>query len=89
MTKDRTVPTDERHKRIFDGVLELFKREGDALSPPEQLAVMAQIVGMFVALQDQRKMTPDMAMQIVGSNLELGNQRVIQELQSSANGTLQ
>jgi hypothetical protein len=89
MTNSRIVSTDERHKRIFDGVLELFKREGDALSPPEQLAVMAQIVGMFVALQDQRKMTPHMAMEIVGSNLELGNQRVIQKLQASAKGTLQ
>lgn len=37
------------------------------------LAITSQFVGQLVALQDQRKMTPDMAMQIVQENIEIGN----------------
>jgi hypothetical protein len=46
--------------------------------PPEMpaqriLAITSQFVGQLIALQDQRKITPDMAMQIVSENIEIGN----------------
>lgn len=37
------------------------------------LAITCQFVGQLIALQDQRKITPDMAMQIVQENIEVGN----------------
>lgn len=41
------------------------------------LAIVSQFVGQLIALQDQRVMTPDMAMQIVSQNIEIGNQAVL------------
>lgn len=55
-------------------------RKHQHLPPDEMLAVASYFVGQLVAMQDQRKLTPAMAMQIVGSNIEAGNQHVIAEL---------
>lgn len=38
------------------------------------LAITSQFVGQLVALQDQTKVTVDMAMQIVQENIVIGNQ---------------
>lgn len=52
----------------------------DALGSVGMLAVAANLVGKLIALQDQRTMTPAMAMEIVAKNIEAANQRVIKEL---------
>lgn len=41
------------------------------------LAITSQFVGQLVALQDQRKITVDMAMQIVQENIVIGNQAML------------
>lgn len=53
------------------------------LRPDEMLAVAAHFVGQLLAMQDQRKLTPAMAMQIVASNIEAGNMGVIDDLAGS------
>lgn len=57
--------------------------------PPEMpaqeiLAITAQFLGQLIALQDQRNMTPDMAMQIVSENIEIGNQAALLSLMDTA-----
>ena len=42
--------------------------------PLEILAVAAQVVGMIIALQDQAKISPQRAMDVVARNIEAGNQ---------------
>lgn len=37
------------------------------------LAITCQFVGQLIALQDKRKFTPDMVMQVVQENIEIGN----------------
>ena len=44
------------------------------------LAGASQIVGTLIALQDQRKMTPDMALAVVQANIEAGNQQAMAEV---------
>lgn len=44
------------------------------------LAITSQFVGQLIALQDQRKVTPDMAMQIVSENIEIGNRAALMTL---------
>ena len=56
-----------------------FKRHAH-LRPDEMLAGASQIVGNLIALQDQRKMTPDMALAIVQANIEAGNQQAMAEV---------
>ena len=58
------------------------------LTSDEALALCAFITGAAIANQDQRVMTPNMAMDIVIKNLEAGNQAAIAEL-FSAGGTPQ
>jgi hypothetical protein len=44
------------------------------------LAITSQFVGQLIALQDQSKITPDMAMQIVSENIEIGNRAALLSL---------
>lgn len=53
---------------------------GADLPADQLLAVTAQFVGMLVAAQDQRTMTPSRAMQIVAGNLEVGNATAVEGL---------
>ena len=44
------------------------------LSKPDLLALLAYMTGAAIAHQDQRTMTPTMALKIVSDNIEAGNQ---------------
>ena len=67
------VPTD-RQKKARNAMLAAAKREMADLPAHEILAIMSYTLGHIFALQDQRKMTPAMAMDIVASNIELGDE---------------
>jgi hypothetical protein len=58
-------------------------RKHQHLPPDEMLAVAAYFVGQLVALQDQRWMTPAMAMEIVAANIEAGNQHALAEVMAA------
>lgn len=45
----------------------------DKLCPAELLAVASQVVGSLIALQDETRLTPEHAMEIVLQNIEEGN----------------
>lgn len=47
------------------------------MSPEEILALLAFMTGGAVAMQDQRKMTPAQAMEVVYRNLEAGNRSAV------------
>lgn len=61
-------------------IVAVMKKYGDKLDAQEILALLAHMVGQAIALQDQRKMTRDMALQIVIENIEQGNQEVLDGL---------
>lgn len=48
------------------------------LNAMEMLAIASQFVGNLIALQDQRRVTPAMAMELVSKNIEIGNQAAIE-----------
>lgn len=52
----------------------------DSLSAIEMLAVSAHLVGTIIALQDQRTVTKEMALELVASNIEAGNAEVLESL---------
>ncbi len=62
-------------------------QQGATLDAADLLAITSHLVGQLVAMQDQRKMTPDMAMQIVSSNLEQGNREVVEGLLNETGGS--
>lgn len=77
MTPKSTTPTKEQIAFRDEMVATLRKHQH--LRPDEMLAVASYFVGQLLALQDQRKMTPAMGLQIVSSNIEAGNAQAIKE----------
>jgi hypothetical protein len=78
----KTVAPTALQKEFRDDFIALLHKYTDdrALSAMEMLALASYSVGQLVALQDQTKVTPDMALSCVSVNIELGNAHVIQGL---------
>lgn len=57
------------------------------LSPMEMLALAAQLVGNLIALQDQRAITPGLALEVVERNIEEGNQVAIKTFLGETKGS--
>lgn len=70
----------------YQDICDLVRRHADKLSAVELLAVASNMVGKLVALQDQRTMSPDRAMEIVAENLEHGNKEVLEQLRQGSAG---
>ena len=71
------------HEVAYQDLCALVNRHADKMTAPELLAVVANMLGKLVALQDQRKVTPVMAMEIVAQNIERGKQQIIAQLAQS------
>jgi len=61
-------------------LLDVMKQHGAELAADQLLAVAAHLVGQLIAMQDQRTMTPTMAMDIVSANIQRGNLEAIDNL---------
>lgn len=77
------VKVTPEHEVAYQDLVTLVRKHADKLSAPELLAVAANMLGKLVALQDQRTMTPEMAMEIVAMNIEAGNQEAQRALGES------
>ena len=74
------------HVAVMDGFKAVLQTYADDLTPMEILAVASQLVGNIIALQDQTKLTPAMAMDMVCHNIEVGNQVAIETFLGSPAG---
>ena len=72
-------PTDADRK-LRREILDLIGRHMQPDTQERALAIAAQIVGQFIAVQDQRRMTPDMAMEIVYANMQSGNRQIVNNI---------
>lgn len=82
----RHIKPTPQHKAFRDELIAAIKKHSH-LRPDEMLAVASYFVGQLVAMQDQRKFSPEAAMQIVASNIDAGNQYVIAELAGASGGS--
>lgn len=71
------------HEAFYQDLAALLKKHAGHLSALEMLAVASNAAGKIVAMQDQRKTTPEQAMEVVARNIEHGNQQTIAELMKS------
>lgn len=71
------------HEVAYQDVCELVSRHARTLTSLELLAVAANMLGKLVALQDQRTISPAMAMTVVAQNIRHGNKQVLDELAQS------
>jgi hypothetical protein len=70
------------HEVAYQELVALIRRltAQHNLSSVDLLAVAANMLGKIVALQDQRTITPDKAMDIIVANLQIGNDQAIESL---------
>lgn len=76
-----------QHEVAYQDICKLVSKHADKLSAHELLAVAANMLGKLVAMQDQRVMSPALAMEIVAQNLEHGNKAVVDHLTNSKGGS--
>jgi hypothetical protein len=71
------------HEVVYEDLRKLIAKHADKVTAAEILAIAANMIGKIVALQDQRTMTRERALELVVHNIEEGNRQVIEELQRS------
>lgn len=72
--------TKPEHEVAYQDLCTLVNKHADKLSALELLAIAANMLGKLIAMQDQRTATPELAMEIVARNLEIGNQQALDYL---------
>jgi hypothetical protein len=82
----RTIEPTDQHRAFRKSMEQCIAEHGATLDAAEILALLAQLVGQVIALQDQRKVTPEMAMQCVIKNMQQGNEQAMQSLLSANTG---
>ena len=75
--------TRPEHEVAYQDLVKLVSKHADKLSALELLAVAANMIGKLIAMQDQRSVTRDKALDVVIKNLELGNVQVFDQLKNS------
>ena len=81
----KSKPPSKQHEAFRDDMVAALRKH-QHLPPDEMLAIASYFVGQLLAMQDQRKMTAAMGLQIVSINIEAGNQHVIAELAGAVPG---
>jgi hypothetical protein len=68
------------HQVAYQDLAALIRKHADKVDAEGLLAIAANMVGKLVAMQDQRTMTPEMAMVTVAENVAAGNAEMIELL---------
>lgn len=84
--KIKTFLASPQHEVAYKDLTALLKKHSNHLTPLDILAIAANMVGKLIALQDQRTVTPEMAMEIVAQNVEQGNLHIIGDLVTNSDG---
>ena len=77
------VTAKPEHEVLYQDLVKLVAKNADKMTALEVLAVAANMIGKLVAMQDQRTVTKELAIEIIRHNIEMGNQHVLDELQKS------
>lgn len=75
------------HEIAYQELTEILRKHAGHLSGVEMLAIAANMVGKIIAMQDQRKVSPAMAMEIVARNIEVGNKHIIGNIKTESEGS--
>ena len=75
------------HEIAFQDVVALVEKHAGKLTSLEMLAIASNMVGKIVALQDQRYVTAQKAMDVVAENIQNGNKQVLDALINAKGGT--
>lgn len=79
--------TKPEHEVAYQELVALVNKHAGHLDAMEMLAVASNMLGKLVAMQDQRKVSPSMAMEVVAHNIEHGNKQVLDQLANQTKGS--
>lgn len=82
----KTVVPKAEHLAFRKALEAAIAQHGRTLKAEELLAIASHLVGQLVALQDQRTMTPEMAMDLIAANIQAGNDSAIDQLLTQTGG---
>lgn len=82
----KSTPPTPQHLAYREAIEKAMRDHGATLDALELLAITSHLVGQLVALQDQRKVTAEIALEVVQRNLEQGNAEVVAGLRDAAPG---
>lgn len=71
------------HEVLYQDLCNLVGKHGDKVDAFEMLAIAANMIGKLIAMQDQRKITREMALDLVIRNIEEGNKQVLEQLHNT------
>lgn len=77
MPRAYTLQPTPAHTAYLDELKAALGKSGKDLESDVLLAITAQFAGMLLANLDQRKYTPDMAMDLIMENIVTGNQTAL------------
>lgn len=77
--KTKTKAPTVQMEAFRNDLLAVLNKHAGALDASEMMALAAYTTGQIMAMQDARKWTPALAMEVVAKNLEAGNAQAIAE----------
>ena len=75
----RRAKPSAQHAALRLKVLNLLQQEARDIDAIEVVAILSYTLGQLIAFLDQRKITSDQVMDMVGANIEEGNAQAIAE----------
>jgi tRNA threonylcarbamoyladenosine modification (KEOPS) complex Cgi121 subunit len=71
------------HEVVYQDLCALVNKHAASISAMEILAIASNMVGKLVAMQDQRTVSPSMAMEVFAKNIEAGNRQILDSIMKS------
>lgn len=78
----KIVMAKPEHEAIYQDIITLLNRHA-GLTSLEILAIVGNLAGKIIALQDQRTISPQYAMDTLIANLEHGNKQALDALENT------
>lgn len=69
------------HQVAYQDLAVLLHKHADKVPAMELLAIAANMVGKLVAMQDERTVSCEMAMELVAENIEQGNHEAVAQME--------
>lgn len=85
--KTKVVQPSAEHEQLRLALCKCIRRKAPDMPAEEILAICCQFVGQLIAMQDQRRFTPESIITLVNANIEMGNQHAIDFLLNDTAGT--
>jgi len=84
--KTKSIRPNEAHLKFRKALEAAIAQAGMDLPAEVILAITAHFLGQIIALQDQRKYTGEMVMDLVMQNIQQGNDEALQSLLNETGG---